>query len=183
MRWAYADPPYMGQAKKFYANERDYSGEVDQVALIRRLQSDFPEGWALSLHVNSLKTLLPLCDGARVGAWVKPFAFFKPGVSPKYAWEPIIFKPLRSDRELRKLGRNSVRDWVSANVWGTTAAERRQTSLKGRKPPDFCWWLFQLLGATPDDEFHDLFPGTGAVSFSWEQWCDAGGQIPIDSRK
>ena len=26
------------------------------------------------------------------------------------------------------------------------------------------------MGATPDDDLHDLFPGTGAVTDSWADW-------------
>lgn len=31
-------------------------------------------------------------------------------------------------------------------------------------------WLFDLLQMNPDDEFHDLFPGTGGVMLAWEKW-------------
>jgi hypothetical protein len=44
--------------------------------------------------------------------------------------------------------------------------------LVGAKPPAFCFWLFQLLGAKPDDEFSDYFPGTGVVSKCWKTYCD-----------
>lgn len=27
----------------------------------------------------------------------------------------------------------------------------------GAKPAEFCWWLFDLLGALPGDELVDLF--------------------------
>jgi hypothetical protein len=71
---AYADPPYIGQAAKYYAGQPDYAGEVDHRALIQRLVADFPDGWALSCTSNSLRFLLPLCpQDVRVGAWVKPF--------------------------------------------------------------------------------------------------------------
>lgn len=33
-----------------------------------------------------------------------------------------------------------------------------------------CHWAFELLGARPDDELADLFPGTGAVSKHWATW-------------
>ena len=29
MRFAYSDPPYIGQAKKLYGKHRDYAGEFD----------------------------------------------------------------------------------------------------------------------------------------------------------
>lgn len=49
MRVAYADPPYIGQSAKHYRNHPDYAGEVDHLALIDRLVSEYPDGWALSL--------------------------------------------------------------------------------------------------------------------------------------
>lgn len=44
MKFAYADPPYIGQAKRHYQSE-----EVDHEKLIKRLINEYPDGWALSL--------------------------------------------------------------------------------------------------------------------------------------
>lgn len=154
MRIAYADPPYIGQAKKHYGSE-----EVDHTALITRLAT-YP-GWALSCSSPSLQYLLPMCPASvRVMAWVKPFCIFKPNVNPAYAWEPIIVHPAR------RLGRNvpTERDWVSCNI-------TLKRGLVGAKPEAFCLWLFKVLGANPDeDEFIDMYPGTGAVTRCWDQW-------------
>lgn len=69
MRFAYADPPYVGQARKHYNTE-----EVDHAALIHHLVVEYPDGWALSCSSPSLPKLLPLCPAdIRVMAWVKPF--------------------------------------------------------------------------------------------------------------
>ena len=57
----------------------------------------------------------------------------------------------------------TVRDYVSANI-------TMQRGVSGAKPDAFCLWLFDLLGMGPDDEFHDLFPGSGAVTRAWEKW-------------
>lgn len=43
LRIAYADPPYIGCAH-LYKDHPDYDGEVDHVALIDRLQSEY-DGW------------------------------------------------------------------------------------------------------------------------------------------
>lgn len=40
----------------------------------------------------------------------------------------------------------------------------------GAKPAKFCYWVFEGLNLTPDDEFHDLFPGSGAVGDAWQKW-------------
>lgn len=167
MRVAYADPPYIGQAKRHYADHPDYGGEVDHAALIGRLNTF--DAWALSLSSPTLKQILVLCpDDVRIGAWTKTFASFKPNVNPAYCWEPVIF------RGGRKLGRGvpTVRDYVSAPI-------TLQRGVHGAKPDRFCWWLFEFLGMEPDDEFHDLFPGSGAVGRAWEQWRRAYGGLPL----
>jgi hypothetical protein len=37
----------------------------------------------------------------------------------------------------------------------------------GAKPAEFCRWMFDLLGAEPQDEFSDLFAGSGGVMRAW----------------
>jgi hypothetical protein len=37
----------------------------------------------------------------------------------------------------------------------------------GAKPAAFVWWMFELLGALPDDHLTDLFPGSGGVARAW----------------
>lgn len=151
MRFGYADPPYIGQAKRHYSADPKCA-EVDHVELIARLNRDYPDGWALSCHTPSLGYLLSLAPkDVRVCAWVKPFASFKPGVRVAYAWEPVLVRGGRG----RMVGR-TVRDWVSANIV-------LKAGLSGAKPPEFCRWLMEVLGVQPGDEFHDLFPGTGRV--------------------
>lgn len=156
MRFAYADPPYLGQARKHYGPE---AREVNHPLLIAHLQ-EF-DGWALSCSSPSLGTILPMCpEGYRIGAWVKPFAIYKPGVNPGYCWEPVIFRSLPRKRSRSE---PTVRDFVSANV-------TLGRGVSGAKPDDFCDWLFGIAGLTADDEFIDLFPGSGAVSQAWERW-------------
>jgi len=158
MKFAYADPPYIGQSRKHYGKEASYAGEVDHATLIERLVANYPDGWALSCSTPSLRQLLPLCpDNVRVGAWVKPFAIFKPGVNPAYAWEPVIWQGGRK----RDRSQSTVRDWVSANI-------TLRKGLCGVKPPAFSRWLFALLGAVQGDTLDDLFPGSGAVTAEWD---------------
>jgi hypothetical protein len=161
VRVAYADPPYLGQAKKHYGPS---AREVNHELLISHLQAF--DGWALSASSVSLRTLLPMCpEGVRVAAWVKPFASFKPNVNPAYAWEPVIFSPARGypRDEL------TVRDWLSASI-------TLETGLAGVKPPPFWDWLFRLLGAAAGDCFFDLFPGSNAGSVAWQSYT---GSLPL----
>lgn len=163
MRVVYADPPYPGQARKHY--RRDPSGipaaEVDHAALVKRLCADYPDGWALSTSSADLRSVLAHCPpDARIGAWVKPFAIFRPGVNPAYAWEPVIW---RGERRRRNRREATVRDWVSANIM-------LKTGTHGAKPDTFCWWLFDLLGLQPGDTLDDLYPGSGRVGRAWTEW-------------
>lgn len=129
-------------------------------SLIGRLCDEFPDGWAMSLHSPSLRTILPLCPpDVRVCAWTKPFCSFKPGVNPAYAWEPVI---LRGGRKRRR-PESKIRDYCSISV-------TLKAGFVGAKPEGFCWWVFDLLNMLPDDDFYDLFPGSGAVARAWENW-------------
>jgi hypothetical protein len=154
MRVAYADPPYIGQAKKHYSHD-PRCAEVDHAELVAKLNGY--DAWALSLSSPTLRIILPMCpEDVRVMAWVKPFASFKPNVNPAYAWEPVIV------RGGRKRGRDepTARDWVSCNI-------TLKKGLSGAKPEAFCFWLFDVLGMQAGDEFDDIFPGTGGVGRAW----------------
>ncbi len=158
MRFGYADPPYIGQAKKRYSHDPKCA-EVNHEMLIAHLNDEF-DGWALSCSSPSLKTILPMCpDDCRVGSWVKPFCIFKPNVPIAYAWEPVIFRGGRK----RTRQQPTVRDFVSANI-------TLKRGLTGVKPDTFCDWLFDLFNIQDGDEFVDLFPGSGAVTRALEAW-------------
>ena len=160
MKFAYADPPYIGQAKAHYSHDPQCA-EVDHQELINRLCREYPDGWALSCSSPSLKIILPMCpDDVRVMAWIKPFASFKPNNNPAYCWEPVI---VMGGRKYERYD-YTVRDWVSANI-------TLKKGLSGAKPEDFCFWIFSVLNAQAGDQLDDLYPGTGIVSRCWEQWC------------
>jgi hypothetical protein len=147
MKFAYADPPYIGQAHRYVEKQ-----EVDHSELLMKLA--LFDGWALSASSPSLKEILPLCpDDARIMAWVKPFAIFKPNVGVAYAWEPIIV------HGGRKRGRDvpTVRDWVSANI-------TLKKGLVGAKPPAFCDWLLSVFNLQHGDTLVDLYPGTRSMT-------------------
>ena len=157
MKFAYADPPYMGCAKK-YPEKR----EVDHAELVHHLVAAYPDGWALSLHSPSLKFILPLCPpDVRVMAWVKPFAIYKPNVGVAYAWEPVIVHGGRK----RTRRQSTVKDWVSANI-------TLRTGLVGAKPEGFAYWLYEIFNAHEEDTLHDLYPGTGNMTRYWKQFID-----------
>ena len=160
MRIGYADPPYPGQSKKHYKDHEDYAGEVDHADLVERLERDY-DGWVLHTSSVALPEIVPLIPpDARFMAWVKPFAAFKRNVSVAYAWEPVIVKAVRKPVVS---GRIVMRDWIAESI-------TLKRGLTGAKPDAVCKWAFAMVGAEPDDDLDDLFPGTGAVTRAWESW-------------
>jgi hypothetical protein len=165
MKLGYADPPYINCAFR-YRNQPDYGGEVDHGELLERLESEF-DGWVLhaAATAKSMAVLGPLVEktGARWLAWVKPFTAYQRSVNIAYAWEPVILKPARKATFTGDKRRTIYRDWCAESV-------RLRRGFVGAKPEAVCHWIFELLGAEPDDELVDLYPGSGAVSRAWETW-------------
>lgn len=157
MRLAYVDPPYYGYAEKFYGDLHPEAAVYDTIeaheALIARVVAEY-DGWAFSMTSGNLHDLLPLFPAdARVGAWVKPFASFKKGVSPAYTWEPVVFRPAPRKHDITA---PTVRDYVAVGI-------TLQRGLVGAKPEGFCRWIVDLLGWQPGDTIEDVFPGTGVM--------------------
>ena len=177
MRFAYADPPYLGCGrlyKKHHAEAMVWDDPETHRALISRLCDEYPDGWALSCHVPSLKTLLPMCpDDVRVAAWCKPFASFKPNVNPGFTWEPVLFRGGRKPDRYAP----TVRDYLCEPI-------TLMKGLPGAKPRMFCRWIIQLLHALDGDEFDDLFPGTQSFQRAWDEWrSDMIANIPAIEAK
>jgi len=172
MRFAYADPPYLGCSKLYverHPDALDYDNAETHRVLIYRLCDLFEDGWAMSCSSPSLRTILPMVPSdCRVAAWVKPFAAFKPNVPVAYAWEPVIWRGGRK----RSREQDTVRDWVAESI----TLER---GLTGAKPRNFCRWIFNLLGAEKGDEVVDIFPGTNAVGAAWAEYVGERSPLPL----
>lgn len=56
-----------------------------------------------------------------------------------------------------------MRDWIECPI-------TLKRGLVGAKPEKVCHWAFEVVGARPEDEMSDLFPGTGAVGKAWKSW-------------
>lgn len=162
MKIAYADPPYVGCAH-LYKDHPDFGGEVNHRELIYRLECDY-DGWILHAAATpkSMAYLAPIVEetGARWMAWVKGFAAFKKNVSVAYAWEPVIVKAARKPVVSKRLVN---RDWIQESI-------TLRKGLTGAKPEKVCHWAFEMVGARPEDDLIDLYPGTGAVSKAWRTW-------------
>lgn len=189
MKFAYADPPYLGLAEYYKAYHPDWKiwNSIDaHKELIDRLVADYPDGWALSLHEKSLRHILPLCpEGARVGAWLTktPRLSGSKSVGVSKYFEPLIWTGGR------KYGAHRTPDFVVAQnlspktgrIIGKIKREdiRDGRAFLGQKPIRFCKWVFDLLGADRGDEMHDLFPGSGAVSAAWAEHVGATPELPL----
>lgn len=167
MKFAYADPPYLGCCAKydhFHPDGRCWDNLRTHEELILRLIVEFKDGWALSLSSPSLRQILPLCpQDVRVAAWAKSFCAFKKGVRPAYGWEPVIFWGGRNPSNGHKHpppekgGKQTTpKDFIVEPI-------TLKKGLTGAKPAKVCEWVLDLLGHRPGDEVVDLFPGTGAM--------------------
>lgn len=157
MKFAYADPPYIG-CSKYYPEKQ----EINHKNLLQKLHDNY-DGWALSSHQPGLWDLLPMIPKSwkcRIAVWCKKWTPGRISVYPQYKWEPIIFKSGRNKKRIE------IKDWIITDV--------EQKGFKGSKPDEFCYWLFEILGMVPEDTFDDLFPGTGRVTRAWETWKKAG---------
>ncbi len=184
IRFAYADPPYPGKSRKNYGDHEDYAGEVDHAALVERLEDEFPDGWALSTSQDALRQVLQLCPapksrGAagggvrhrfRILSWCKtsgqPGSARGPAPVALYAWEPVIIRGGRP----APAGAPRPRDWLVCSIEMYTFRAKPDDHVTGAKPPAFSRWLFECAGLRPDDEFIDIFRGSGAVAEEWRAW-------------
>lgn len=167
MRFAYADPPYLGCCRlygHYHPDGRCWDDLGTHGLLIQRLMDDFPDGWALSASSPSLRDVLPLCPrDTRIAAWAKSFCAFKRGVRPAYAWEPVIFRGGRNPNNghahpppERGGKQTTPKDFIVEPI-------TLKKGLTGAKPLRVCRWITDLLGWREGDELIDLFPGTGAM--------------------
>lgn len=175
MKFAYADPPYIGMAKRHYNCD-----EVDHVELVKKLYMEFPDGWALSCSTPSLREILSICYSVhtatqgqfaqfdtRIAAWVKSFSVFKKGVRPAYAWEPVVFRGGRNPSNGYKHAppekngkQNTPKDFLITEIESPAIKEpvTLRKGLVGAKPEAVCRWILDLLNTQEGDEVVDLFP-------------------------
>lgn len=177
LRLAYADPPYPGLSRRYYGDHADFAGEVDHARLIEQL--DGYDGWALSTSERALPMVLALCPpGVRVAAWVRGERPAR-SAGPLNAWEPVIYFGGRKDPS--RAATHDASSLQGRRVEASPEYSRRIDVLSyrpgvrrtdparvvGAKPATFIRWMFDLLGAEPQDEFTDLFPGSGGVMRAW----------------
>lgn len=196
-RIAYADPPYPGKSERYYGDHPDYGGEVDHAALVETLLSF--DAWALSTSAAALPAVLALCpSGVRVAAWFRGERPHNATPYPVNSWEPVIYggdirrgAPVHRDasRSPESATRRHLVDAtpndrdpsrvdarrIDALIYPARARRTDPARVIGSKPAVFCRWIFDLLGATPEDTLTDLFPGSGGVGRAWGVFCESAG--------
>lgn len=171
VKFAFADPPYPGQAKKHYGTHPDYAGEVDHRALVEQLATY--DGWALSTAMKSFVSVAKLLpDDILTLAWIKPIA--PPmGDHRHYSWEPVFLRPVR------RPGPGYVKSHLILSPPMFTFRPKPDSHVIGEKPEGFAHWVFENAGLVADDVMVDLFPGSGAVGRAWESWRTGRAQAGV----
>ncbi len=165
MKFAFADPPYPGKA--FYYPE---ASEVDHETLIRRLQLEYTDGWALSTSSEALRDVWQHCPEARLCVWVK---------APR---KVRSFRAWSAFEVLLVAGGRATLNGDPGTSDALVYQGRHRAfpgAIIGMKPPAFAEWMFRLLGAGPGDTLDDLFPGSGAVSEAWRRYADPGETVAM----
>lgn len=175
MKFAIADPPYLGRAKRWYGVGgigKGYGiGQADQHPeaekwdkpeshknLIKHLDQNY-DGFAIALTNHSLDIYLSeikigTATLYRVMAWVKPMS--APSANRiRNAWEPVIIKT----PEIRK---GYTTKFARINDYLIESPPRN--GFKGQKPKKWTYWVLDAMGVDKDDEIEDLFIGSGAVT-------------------
>lgn len=154
-RYAYADPPYPGQAASRYGGD-----EVDHRELIARL--DTFDGWALSTSAAALLDVWNLAPDARCAAWLKTYAV-NGWSRVRWSWEPVLFVTPR--KGLKPGERSTTWDGlVCAPSCAVGSWQEVPGQGGGAKPYPFVRWVLDLVGWREGDELTDIYPGSGAVS-------------------
>ena len=100
---------------------------------------------------------------------MKPFYGYKPGVSPQYAWEPILYIGGRRRERLDLFPDFLIHN--AAMSTGGRPSPHTEAQILGVKPLAFARFVFGLLNVTPErDELVDIFPGSGAVGRAWTEF-------------
>lgn len=183
-RFAYADPPYPGFARRLYG-----CAEVDHYMLIDRLFVEWPDGWALSTHRDALAEVLGYVRALAAfhgvshhryytAAWHKGPRGRCKARRARAAWEPMI---VCGGREL-ELGATDDLDDVL--TWSATGRQHSiPGALIGMKNAAFAEWTFRQLGALRGDTLDDLFPGSGVMSRAWRLYQRAPEELHPYTRR
>lgn len=125
-----------------------------------------PDGAAaLSMASPELRLLHLFPSSARVLAWVKNWAQFRPGVWPTFAWEPLVVWGTRANWRQHGGIKSSGRpggvpfDWILLNP-----NPNRHRPHETPKPDGFGDWVLDVTIGRQAVTVCELFAGTAPIS-------------------
>jgi len=180
LKFAIADPPYLGRAYRWYGmngrgkgkgkNRADQHSEAHlwdlpetHVKLAQNLMANY-DGFAIAATSHSLSTYLSVIpthseNGIKIMTWIKPGSF--PGGSRIInSWEPVIVK-VPKDRKGRHKGKLIVDYLICPSP---------RKKYVGTKPEQWTNWVLDAMGVRAEDTVDDLFLGSGKVSAAVERY-------------
>ena len=174
MKFAIADPPYLGRAVRWYgaggcgngygSGQADIHPEAEiwdnpltHKQLCKDLLSNY-DGFAIALTVHSLSTYMSELqtnsrNGIRVMCWVKPSSI-PSGNRLQNVWEPVIIKMPQSRKKYKSA--KSCKDVLEAHP--------PRNGFVGSKPALWTNWVLDAMGVIDGDQVDDLFKGSGLVT-------------------
>ncbi|MFC5676055.1 hypothetical protein [Aeromicrobium endophyticum] len=183
---------------------------MDHAELVRRLDVEY-DAWALSTAADALQDVLAVCPpGVRVAAWVRGERPNKDAQTPLNSWEPVIYAgairrlPADATRRVEQLDASRSAEQTRLVVPAShdashpaAATAQRVDSLAyravarttdphrvvGAKPAAFWRWMFELLGATVEDTFIDVFPASGGGGKAWAAYTGSVAQDLHDASR
>ena len=157
MKFAYADPPYLGKGKKYVELHDEaliWDDPMTHIKLLEQLMDEYPDGWAVSFDAVSLRLYLSNSHpDSRLCVWTKTFHQIWWHQPVQWATEYVLLYGGRKNQRVNPM----VRDWHSG-------ARAMKAGLYGAKPDHFNQWILDLLQYEPGDQLDDLFPGTHSMA-------------------
>lgn len=179
-KFAIADPPYYGRARRWYGvggcGVGYGKGQADQhpeahiwdqseahLEMLRHLKANY-DGFAIATSVMGLNVYLREIDlkqgsGFRICIWHKPISS-PSGSRIRNVYEPVIVYIPADRRGYAEHKR--MDDLKTINI--------KPNGFIGSKPQEWVEWVIDLMGATKKDQIDDLFHGSGAVKNAIDNW-------------
>lgn len=179
-KFAIADPPYFGRAKRWYGEggcgNGHGKGQADNhpeahiwdepeahLKMLDDLMANY-DGFAIATSVMGLNVYLQKADlrqgsGFRLAIWHKPTSA-PSGSRLRNVYEPVLIY-IPEDRRGYAKGKR-IDDLRTINI--------KPNGFIGSKPSEWVHWVLDLMGAEKDDQIDDLFHGSGAVTKAINEW-------------
>lgn len=180
MKFAIADPPYYGRARRWYGEGGcgvgHGKGQADNhpeahlwdrpekhLEMLEQLKTNY-DGFAIATSVMGLNVYLREIDlkqgsGYRMAIWHKSYSA-PSGSRIRNVFEPVlVYVP--SDRRGYK---------SHARIDDLRHINPKLNGFIGAKPKEWTLWVLDLMGATPADDVDDLFHGSGSVAQALTEW-------------